>query len=105
MQAIIFHAHSMPSTLHSQTGETPMEPSDASFDRTKYRVNIKVLMAIHGFKNAGQLHRALIRIGCEISHSQLNRIADGQPKSMNLDILNGLCHIFNCSPGDLFRVR
>lgn len=94
--------YSMPSELDDNENNREDTPG---FDREAYVVNIKVLMTIHGYKSTPHLQRALLKLRCEISCSQINRIVDGKTKSLNIELINALCFLFKCSPGDLFRKK
>lgn len=79
------------------------DSEEHGFNREEYVINIKVLMTINGYKSTPHLQRALLKLRCDISCSQINRIVDGKTKSLNLELINALCYLFKCSPGDLFR--
>lgn len=65
-------------------------------------LNVRSLMASRGVRSAAALHRMLITAGVDISNVQLLRIIDNKSTRLNMDVIDGLLNIFNCSVHDLF---
>ena len=72
------------------------------YGNRRLALNVRVKMAEKGFRNAASLHRALIAMGCDISHRQLLRIIDNTGDSLSKDVLDAMLNLFDCSPAELF---
>ncbi|MBV8467697.1 MAG: helix-turn-helix transcriptional regulator [Burkholderiales bacterium] len=77
-------------------------PAPHKYGARRIALNVRVKMAEKGFRNAASLHRALIAMGCDISHRQLLRIIDNSGDSLSKDVLDALLNLFDCSPAELF---
>ncbi len=76
-------------------------PSSAAADRYVV-LNVRVLMADRNVRSVAALQRLLIAAGVDISNQQLNRIVDNRATLLNLDVVNGLLKVLECSVHELF---
>lgn len=51
-----------------------------------------------------RLTTLLNELGVDISSAQVGRIINERPKRINIEVLEGLCSAFDCTPDDLFTV-
>jgi len=72
------------------------------YGRRRAALNVRVGMAQKGFRNVAQLHRAMIALGYDGSHSQLTRIVENKSKMISLDVLDVLSNLFDCPAAALF---
>ncbi len=102
-----FRGHFATMDIFVNTGVVVRDDSMQTTARHKYgerriALNVRVKMAEKGFRNAASLHRALIAMGCDISHRQLLRIIDNTGDSLSKDVLDAMLNLFDCSPAELF---
>lgn len=64
-------------------------------------LHVRSMMASRGVRSVAALQRMLIAAGVDISNQQLIRIIDNTSTRLNMDVINGLLNIFNCSVHDL----
>jgi DNA-binding Xre family transcriptional regulator len=65
-------------------------------------LNIRTLMAKRNVRSVAALQRMLISAGVDISNQQLNRIVDNRATLLNLNVVNGLLKVLQCSVHELF---
>lgn len=65
-------------------------------------LNVRTLMAARNVRSVAALQRMLISAGVDISNQQLNRIVDNRATLLNLQVINGLLKVLNCSVNELF---
>lgn len=80
--------------------EIPIVP-----ERRRVVFNVWHLMAARGIRSAAELQRRLIKAGVDISNPQLLRIIDNKSKRVNMDVINGLLNVFQCSVHDLISEK
>lgn len=68
-------------------------------------LQVRSLMASKNIKTASELHRRLINAGVDISNSQLVRILENTSTRLNMDVVNGLLNLFECSVSELIGER
>lgn len=78
------------------------KPDAHKYGRRRTALNVRVVMAQKGFRNVAQLHRAMIAMGYDGSHSQLTRIVENKSKMVSLDVLDVLSNLFDCPASELF---
>ena len=71
------------------------------YGKRRTMLNVRVKMAERGYRSVAMLQRDLLKMGCEISNPQLIRILDNKTKNLNLDVLDALINLFDCSPAEL----
>lgn len=64
-------------------------------------LHVRSLMASRGIRSSAALQRLLISNGIQISNAQLLRIIDNKSLRVNMDVINGLLNVFQCSVYDL----
>ncbi len=69
--------------------------------RRQVVLHVRSMMAARGIRSSAALQRMLISSGVQISQAQLLRIIDNKSLKMNMDVLNGLLNVFQCSVHDL----
>lgn len=69
--------------------------------RRRVVLHVRSLMASRGVRSAAALQRLLIESGVDISNAQLLRIIDNKSTRVNMDVINGLLNVFQCSVHDL----
>lgn len=69
--------------------------------RRQVVLHVRSMMAARGIRSSAALQRMLIGSGVQISQAQLLRIIDNKSLKMNMDVLNGLLNVFQCSVHDL----
>ncbi len=62
---------------------------------------LHAVMANKGIKSAKDLKAALDAYGISLSVSTVSRLVYKQPVQLDLNLLNGLCSILQCTPNDL----
>jgi DNA-binding Xre family transcriptional regulator len=77
------------------------EHSDPGADRYVV-LNVRALMANRNVRSVAALQRMLISAGVDISNQQLNRIVDNRATLLNLQVINGLMKVLQCSVHELF---
>jgi DNA-binding Xre family transcriptional regulator len=65
-------------------------------------LNVRALMANRNVRSVAALQRMLISAGVDISNQQLNRIVDNRATLLNLQVINGLMKVLQCSVHELF---
>jgi DNA-binding Xre family transcriptional regulator len=65
-------------------------------------LNIRTLMVSRNVRSVAALQRMLISAGVDISNQQLNRIVDNRATLLNLNVINGLLKVLQCSVHELF---
>ena len=65
-------------------------------------LNVRALMADRNIRSVAALQRMLIAAGVDISNQQLNRIVDNRATLLNLQVINGLLKVLDCSVHELF---
>lgn len=81
-----------------------MRPHPEFSTSTKKRrivLHVRTMMASRGVRSVAALQRMLISAGIDISNQQLIRIVDNTSTRLNMDVINGLLNIFQCSVYDL----
>lgn len=73
--------------------------------RRRIVLRIRVLMAERDIRTVAELQRRLDALGIPVSNAQLSRIVDNKARRLNMDVLNGVMHIFKCQPSDLFALE
>lgn len=68
----------------------------------EWRLN--VVMSERRIKTVTELKRRLDSIGVGISSAQLGRVVWERPQKINIDLLEGLVTVLNCSVADILRV-
>lgn len=69
--------------------------------RRQVVLHVRSMMAARGIRSSAALQRMLISSGVQISQAQLLRIIDNKSLKMNMEVLNGLLNVFQCSVHDL----
>ena len=69
-----------------------------------YRWHLRSLMAEREMFATTDLLPLLAARGVVLSREQVYRLVAQVPERLNLTTLAALCHIFECSPGDLIEV-
>lgn len=69
--------------------------------RRQVVLHVRTLMASRGIRSSAALQRMLISDGVQISNAQLLRIIDNKSLKVNMDVINGLLNVFQCSVHDL----
>jgi len=69
--------------------------------RRQVVLHVRSLMASRGIRSSAALQRLLISSGVQISNAQLLRIIDNKSLKVNMDVINGLLNVFQCSVHDL----
>lgn len=59
-------------------------------------------MSERSIRSAAALRRLLLETGVEISDAQLLRIIDNKTPRVNMDVLNGMLNVLDCSVHELF---
>ncbi len=72
------------------------------YGQRRLALNVRVLMAQHGYRDISKLYRELISRGCDISYSQFKRIVDNQAEKLNTNVLDALLNLFDCRIDELF---
>lgn len=80
---------------------TNSEPSNQAVQRHVV-LNIEILMVERKVRSVAALQRMLISEGVDISSNQLARIVDNRATLLNLNVVNGLMKVLNCSVHELF---
>ena len=73
----------------------------SSTERRRVILHVRTLMASRGVRSVAALHRMLVSAGVDISHQQLIRIIDNSSTRLNMDVINGLMNLFQCSVYEL----
>jgi DNA-binding Xre family transcriptional regulator len=68
----------------------------------EWRLN--VVMSERRIKTVTELKRRLDAIGVSISSAQLGRVVWERPQKINIDLLEGLVTVLECSVSDILRV-
>ncbi len=77
--------------------------SDFGMKKTlEWRLN--VVMSERRIKTVTELKRRLDAIGVSISSAQLGRVVWERPQKINIDLLEGLVTVLECSVADILRV-
>ncbi|WP_374348499.1 helix-turn-helix domain-containing protein [Chitinimonas sp.] len=64
-------------------------------------LNVRVLMAQHGYRNIRALYLDVLKTGADISYSQFSRIVDNQSEKLNLAVVDALLNLFDCAITEL----
>ncbi|MFC5511027.1 helix-turn-helix domain-containing protein [Massilia jejuensis] len=59
-------------------------------------------MTERSIRSAAALRRLLLETGVEISDAQLLRIIDNKTPRVNMEVLNGMLNVLDCSVHELF---
>lgn len=84
----IAQSASLPSSI------TPLAPR-------KIVLRAREVMAKRSIRSAAALRRLLLETGIEISEAQLLRIIDNKSPRVNMEVLNGMLNVLDCSVHEL----
>lgn len=70
--------------------------------RRKYlKWNAPVLLMQSGIRRKDRLAEVMNELGVDISSTQIGRIVNDRPKRVSMEVLEGLCSAFDCTPSEL----
>lgn len=72
------------------------------YGQRRIQLNVRLLMAKHGYKTVKRLFEDVSTMGCEVTYSQFARIVDNQAGKLNMEVLDALLNLFDCEVGELF---
>jgi DNA-binding Xre family transcriptional regulator len=71
---------------------------------SKYRWNLRQIMAGRGLYKTSELAPLLADRGVKLSSAQVYRLVTGAPQRLSLETLVALCDILSCTPNDLIEL-
>lgn len=81
----------------------PATQAELQFNRPRRIVlRAREVMATRSVRSAAALGRLLAEHGVQISDDQLLRIIDNKPPRVNMEVLNGMLNVLECSVHELF---
>ncbi|WP_242086196.1 helix-turn-helix transcriptional regulator [Microbacterium lacticum] len=67
----------------------------------KVEWNLRRLLALHDIYKTTELVPLLTSRGVKLSREQVYRLVTSTPQRLNLEVLDALCDILDCTPNDL----
>ena len=85
--------------LSAQISHPSTAPSVPSSRKIVFRA--REVMATRSIRSVAALRRLLLEAGVEISEAQLLRIIDNKSPRVNMEVLNGMLNVLDCSVHEL----
>ena len=85
--------------LPAPASHLPTSLSHISSRKIVFRA--REVMAIRSIRSVAALRRLLLESGVEISEAQLLRIIDNKSPRVNMEVLNGMLNVLDCSVHEL----
>lgn len=63
--------------------------------------NLRAMLALHGIYKTTELVPLLAEHGVALSREQVYRLVTTGPQRLNMEVLDALCQILDCTPNDL----
>ena len=85
--------------LTAQASHPPSAPAHPFTRKIVFRA--REVMATRSIRSVAALRRLLLESGVEISEAQLLRIIDNKSPRVNMEVLNGMLNVLDCSVHEL----
>lgn len=98
MRAALYNGQ-MHSTIPAIAARSTSQPAPRP---RRIVLRAREVMASRSIRSAAALRRLLLESGVEISLDQLLRIIDNKSPRVNMEVLNGMLNVLQCSVHELF---